>query len=70
MFAWSLAMVFGVVGTVAGNLISGGTTKPNLALLMSGFGVLFAILGALIGGSMDIVNVIKDRTTKPVEKHV
>lgn len=66
MFAWSLAFFFGVIGTIAGNMIPTGTGKPNGPMFMLGFGVLFAILGALIGGSMDIVNVIKERTSKPV----
>lgn len=70
MFAWSLACFFGVIGTIAGNIIPMGTSKPNGPVWMLGFGVLFAILAGVIGGSMDIVSIIKDRTAKPVEKHI
>src|SRR5262245_40022368 len=68
MYTWLLAFIFGAIGTIAGYLVSDGQPKGNILLLTAGCGVLFAILGAFIGVSMDIVNVIKKRTTKPVQK--
>jgi len=65
MFAWLFAFSFSVLGIVLGKLVASGSGKVNEPIYMLGFGVMFAILGALIGGSMDIVHVIKDRTTKP-----
>ena len=65
MLAWGFAIFLGVIGTVLGKIVSTGAGKANEPLWMLGFGVLFAILGAVLGGSMDIVFVIKDRTTKP-----
>jgi hypothetical protein len=65
MFSFSFAVFFGVIGSVVGKMASNGAGKVNEPLWMLGFGVLFAILGAILGGSLDIVNVIKDRTTKP-----
>lgn len=68
MFAWSLACLFGVIGAVAGNFVTAGSGKPISGVWLLGFGLAFAVLGALLGGSMDIVNIIKQRTQKPVEK--
>ena len=65
MFAFSLAVFFGVIGSVLGKIVSNGAGKANEPLWMLGFGVLFGILGAILGGSLDIVNIIKDRTTRP-----
>lgn len=65
MFAWSLAIGFGVLGAIAGKVLSSGAGKVNEPLWMLGFGVMFAILGAVLGGSTDMVRVIKERTTKP-----
>jgi hypothetical protein len=65
MFAFSLAIFFGVIGSILGKVFSSGAGKVNEPLWMLGFGALFAILGAVLGGSLDIVNIIKDRTTRP-----
>lgn len=65
MFAFSLAVFLGVIGSVLGKIVSSGAGKANEPLWMLGFGVLFGILGAILGGSLDIVNIIKDRTTRP-----
>lgn len=65
MFSWSLALFFGVAGTIGGKILSSGAGKVNEPLWMLGFGALLAILGAVLGGSMDVVNVIKARTSLP-----
>ncbi|HQR08326.1 MAG TPA: hypothetical protein PLN21_15970 [Gemmatales bacterium] len=65
MFAWLFAFSFSVIGIVLAKIVVSGAGKNNEPIYLLGFGIMFAILGALMGGSMDIVHVIKDRTTKP-----
>lgn len=65
MFAWSFAMLLGVTGALLGKFVSSGAGKSNESLYMLGFSLIAAILGAVLGGSMDIVHIIRVRTTKP-----
>jgi hypothetical protein len=62
MRAWILAFAFGLVGMVAGYVVitnaGFGSQGP---LWMFGGAVGMAILGAVLGGTMDIVHAIKSR---------
>jgi len=68
MYAFSFALFFGVIGLVVGNMVSSGNGNSNDMLLMWGSGGVFAILGAFVGSSIDIVNAIKDQTAKPIKE--
>ncbi|MFT3880754.1 MAG: hypothetical protein QM703_13955 [Gemmatales bacterium] len=50
MFVWLFGFFFSVIGIVLGKIVASGGGKNNEPIYMLGFGVLFAILGALING--------------------
>ena len=65
MQAWITAIVFAFIGMLAGMFCAHGVGINSMApLICAAGGTLFAILGALLGATGDIVKAIreKDRT--------
>lgn len=66
MRGWGCAVAFGVVGIGVGAYVADAVGRTSMQpLCMSASGICLAILGAILGGTMDIVNAIKESGRRP-----